>query len=565
MRLLPAGDRALLAEFDSLAGALAAHAAWGMDRPAGVLELVPAARTVLVRIDPAVLGLGHAEHWLRSTPVAGAEAGRAGSGGARGGRSIPIAVEYDGEDLAVVAEAWGCTTAEVAARHAAVEWVCAFSGFAPGFPYLVPAALIDVSSAAPPLPALPRRATSRPRVPAGAVALAAEYCGVYPRESPGGWQLIGRTDAMLWDAARERPALIAPGDRVRFVPARTPEATTPALADQEPRPRTAPEARDTPVPADGEPGILNGEPSRDAPPTPIAAARALHVLDPGPRTLVQDLGRPGLAHLGVGASGAMDRAAHRLANRLVGNDEGAAALEVLLGGIALTLPEGAWVAVTGGTGPVSLDGRPVAPHAAVRADRDGAELRLGMLDHGLRAVIAVRGGVDAPRTLGSRSRDTLAVLGPPPLAAGDVLPIGAEPSTPVPAVDLVPVDPPTDGTVDLAVRPGPRRDWFERAAWQALLDAEWTVSARSDRTGVRLDGPVLARDPAAVGRELPSEGMLPGSIQVSPDGAPTVLGPDAPVTGGYPVIAVVTDAALDLLAQLRPGQPVRLRLATGRR
>lgn len=532
MRLLPSGDRALLAEFDSLAGALAAHAAWGMNAPAGVLELVPAARTVLVRIDPAVLGLGHAEHWLRATASAGE--GGAGSRGARGGRSIPIAVAYDGEDLAVVAEAWGCTIAEVAARHAAVEWVCAFSGFAPGFPYLVPAALLDDPEAAAPLPALPRRATSRPRVPAGAVALAAEYCGVYPRESPGGWQLIGRTDAALWDAARERPALIAPGERVRFVP----------------------------VESIGGPAA---QAARDAPPAPIAPDRALRVLDPGPRTLVQDLGRPGLAHLGVGAAGAMDRAAHRLANRLVGNPEHAATLEVLLGGLVLALPTGAWVAVTGGTGPVTLDGRPVAPRTAVRAERDGAELRLGMLEHGLRAILAVRGGVDVPPALGSRSRDTLAGLGPPPLAEGDALPIGAEPPTPVPAIDLVPLDPPTDGAVELAVRPGPRRDWFERAAWQALLDAEWTVSARSDRTGVRLDGPVLAREPSAVGRELPSEGMLPGSIQVSPDGAPTVLGPDAPVTGGYPVIAVVTDAALDLLAQLRPGQPVRLRLATGRR
>ncbi|WAB80339.1 5-oxoprolinase/urea amidolyase family protein [Microcella daejeonensis] len=586
MRLLPAGDRALLAEFDSLAEALGAHAAWGMDRPPGVLELVPAARTVLVRIDPAVLGLGHAEHWLRSTADAegGAGLGAAGAADLQQGRSIPIAVHYDGEDLAVVAEAWGCTVAEVAERHTAVEWVCAFSGFAPGFPYLVPAAILDDPDAAPPLPALPRRATSRSRVPAGAVALAAEYCGIYPRSSPGGWQLIGRTDVVLWDAGRAHPALIAPGDRVRFVPASTGDADRVASALPPPPaaaiavPGSAPDAPaaglGTPPPTAESPGVLNrdqgGAPTRTGPEgrdarLEAAPARSLHVLDPGPRTLVQDLGRPGLAALGVGAAGAMDRAAHRLANRLVGNPEQAATLEVLLGGLVLALPEGAWIAVTGGTGPVSLDGRPVAPHAAVRADRDGAELRLGPLEHGLRAVVAVRGGVDAPATLGSRSRDSLAELGPRPLEAGQRVPLGPEPTGPVPSVDLVPIDPPTDGAVDLAVRPGPRRDWFEEAAWSTLLDAEWTVSARSDRTGLRLDGPALARDPAAVGRELPSEGMLPGSIQVSPDGAPTVLGPDAPVTGGYPVIAVLTDAALDLLAQLRPGQPVRLRLATGRR
>ena len=115
------------------------------------------------------------------------------------------------------------------------------------------------------------------------------------------------------------------------------------------------------------------------------------------------------------------------------------------------------------------------------------------------------------------------------------------------------------------MRPGPRHDWFDAAAWSLLLTSEWITSARSDRTGVRLEGPALERVPDLVGVELASEGMLRGSIQVSPDGAPTVLGPDHPVTGGYPVIAVVVDASLDRLAQLRPGQPVRLRLVAGRR
>lgn len=294
----------------------------------------------------------------------------------------------------------------------------------------------------------------------------------------------------------------------------------------------------------------------------------VRVVDPGPLTLVHDLGRPGLASLGVSASGAFDRAAHRLANRLVGNAEGDAALECLLGGLRLALPAGTWFAVTGAWSDAVLvtDGRrtPVEPHTAVRADA-AAELHLGAVTRGLRSTVALRGGLALPAVLGSRSRDTLAALGPEPLHAGDVLPLGPEPATPVPAADLVPVDPPTDGVVELGVRPGPRHDWFDAAAWHLLLTSEWTTSARSDRTGVRLEGPALARVPDLVGVELASEGMLRGSIQVSPDGAPTVLGPDHPVTGGYPVIAVVVDAWLDLLAQLRPGQPVRLRLVTGRR
>ena len=292
------------------------------------------------------------------------------------------------------------------------------------------------------------------------------------------------------------------------------------------------------------------------------------VIEPGPLALVHDLGRPGLATLGVSASGAFDRAAHRLANRLVGNPDDAAAIECLLGGLRLALPPGTWFAVTGAWSTAVLvtdDGtrRAVEPHTAMRTDAP-AELHLGIVTHGLRTTVALRGGLAVPAVLGSRSRDTLAALGPEPLRGGDVLPIGPEPAAPVPPADLVPIDPPRDGVVELEVRPGPRHDWFTAEAWRLFTAGEFTTSARSDRTGVRLEGHALERVPDLFGVELASEGMLRGSIQVSPDGAPTVLGPDHPVTGGYPVIAVVVDSALDRLAQLRPGQPVRLRLVAGR-
>jgi KipI family sensor histidine kinase inhibitor len=201
VRLLPCGERAILAEFDSQTEVLGALAAWRAGLP-GVVELVPAARTVLVRIDPETLGLGHLEHWLVTTarPEAALPEGVV--------VSVPVA--YDGDDLAIVADVWGCSVEAAITRHAQLEWVCAFVGFAPGFPYLAP---VDPDAAPPPVP---RRATSRTLVPPGAVALAAEYCGIYPRPSPGGWQLLGRTDAMLWDAARAEPALVTPGTRVRF-------------------------------------------------------------------------------------------------------------------------------------------------------------------------------------------------------------------------------------------------------------------------------------------------------------------------------------------------------------
>jgi KipI family sensor histidine kinase inhibitor len=207
MMVLPCGDRALLAEFESLDLAVAAHAAWSNAPHASIVEMVPGARTVLVRIDTASTGLGAVEQWLvaHAPTVDRAERRPVSS-------IVTLPIYYDGDDLDDVATAWGCSVEAVATRHASTEWVCGFIGFAPGFAYLVPVA----SS----LPPVPRRETSRPRVASGSVALAAEYCGIYPRESPGGWQLIGRTTATLWNTEREPPALIVPGTRVRFEEAR---------------------------------------------------------------------------------------------------------------------------------------------------------------------------------------------------------------------------------------------------------------------------------------------------------------------------------------------------------
>lgn len=284
------------------------------------------------------------------------------------------------------------------------------------------------------------------------------------------------------------------------------------------------------------------------------------LLSSGQLALVQDRGRPGLAHLGVGAAGAMDRGALALANRLVGNDPDAAGIELILGGAQLETDAPLWFAVTGARGEVTVDDRPVEPNTATRLDA-GERLVIPLAERGIRYYLAVRGGIDFPPVLGSRSRDTLAELGPEPLRSGEVVPVGPDPATPIPTVDIVPIDAPLEGAVLLEVRPGPRRDWFDVESWRALLESEWRLSPRSDRRGVRLEGPALGRTDA---RELPSEGLVPGAIQVSPDGAPTILAADHPVTGGYPVIAVVTDASLDLLAQVRPGQPIHFRLATGR-
>jgi biotin-dependent carboxylase-like uncharacterized protein len=273
----------------------------------------------------------------------------------------------------------------------------------------------------------------------------------------------------------------------------------------------------------------------------------IEVLRPGPLCTVQDLGRPGYAHLGVPHSGAADADSLRLANRLVGNPEDAAALELTFGGAALRFHAAAWIALTGA--PVRV--RPGAMNAPCHVPA-GATVELGTPPAGVRTYVAVRGGVDVPPVLGSRSTDLLSGLGPPPLTAGDRLAIGhaSEPIT----VDVAPGYEPEEEPV-LRIIAGPRDDWFE--SLEPLVEAPYEVSSHSNRVGVRLEGPPLTRRREG---ELPSEGMVTGALQVPPSGRPIIFLTDHPTTGGYPVAAVLMTADLSCAGQLRPGQRVRFRL-----
>ncbi|WP_099344072.1 MULTISPECIES: biotin-dependent carboxyltransferase family protein [unclassified Actinoplanes] len=273
------------------------------------------------------------------------------------------------------------------------------------------------------------------------------------------------------------------------------------------------------------------------------------------RTTIQDLGRPGYAHLGVPRSGAVDGGALRLANRLVGNPAGAAGLEILLGGVRLRATRATTVAVTGAPCAVRAGERAADPGLPIAVPA-GAVISIGQPWAGLRVYLAVGGGIAVPPVLGSRSTDTLSGLGPEQIRDGDVLPLGETRGMP-PGVDVAPYPPPP---VELRLRvwPGPRDDWFTPAAVRTLGSAEYRVAADSDRVGVRLAGPGLAR---AVRGELPSEGLVLGAIQVPANGQPLVFLADHPTTGGYPVIGVVDPADVDLLGQARPGTAVRFRPA----
>ena len=292
--------------------------------------------------------------------------------------------------------------------------------------------------------------------------------------------------------------------------------------------------------------------------------RALEVLRTGPLVTVQDRGRCGLAHLGVSRAGAADRTASARAGRLVGNAPGAAGLEVLLGGLEVATTAPLVLALSGADCPLTLDGRPVPAETALEL-RAGQRLALGAARGGLRAYLAVRGGLAVPPVLGSRSRDTLSALGPEPLRVGDLLPVGPPTGPDVeerPPLDQVPVAAPAgpDEVVVLRALAGPRQDRLDPASAGRLWEQTWHVSPRSDRIGVGLEGPPLGL--AAGAAELPSEPLVRGAVQLPPGGLPVAFLADHPVTGGYPVVAVVLDADTDRLGQLRPGQPVRLRRAT---
>lgn len=517
----PAGDAALLldltgADQEGNGAARLALAIRAADLP-GVIGVVPAAATVLVSVQPGSWDLADLAARLRE--VACAPAPQLPAAGAA---DLVLDTVYDGPDLAEVARLTGLTTAEVIARHAAARYRVGWLGFSPGFGYL--------TGLDPALAVVPRLATPRVSVPAGSVAIAGGLAAVYPAASPGGWRLLGRTAAALWDPGSDPPALLSPGRHVRFRPVSRLAAPAPARV-----------AADTRLPH----------------------PRLIEVLQPGPLTTVQDLGRPGLAHLGVPASGAADAASLRRANLLVGNAGDTAGLEVTLGRLAVRFAADAAVAVTGAPVPVSLSARGgEAGHDTAFAVTAGSVLRLGAPAAGLRSYLAVDGGIDVPPVLGSRSADRLSGLGPEPLRPGDRLRLGpARSPLERPLLDgprAVGSDP-----VVLRAVAGPRDDWFSADALATLEAASYRVSPASGRTGLRLHGPPLPRSPGRPG-ELRSEGVATGSLQVTHDGQPILLLADHPTTGGYPVIAVVVAADLRFAAQLRPGGQVRFEVSRHR-
>lgn len=543
------GDTAYLVSFDGepdaslLAKVRAFAAALAADRLEGVTDIVPAYGSVGVHYEPERVRTSHGElpwrvvgEWLeRHLGGKGPAAPRQ----ARRSREHLVPVVYGGEhgpDLEQVAKNAKLSAAEVVKLHAGAVYHVAAIGFSPGFPYLL---------GLPEKLATPRRATPRLRVPAGSVGIGGVQTGIYPSETPGGWQLIGRTGLALFDPLRsEGPALFAAGDRVRF-----------KAVDKLPSSSRVPSVGSTDSEAGSDAGLDGAGHSS-------AGGPFVEVVKPGTLTTVQDLGRRGFAALGVGVGGALDPWAAAVANLAVGNPPEAPLLECTYVGPVLRFSAATAVAAVGAETAGLPPGRPVA----VRA---GELLDCSALTRGARLYLAVAGGLRVPGVMGGAGTAVGGRFGGfagRPLMAGDRLACGTGAhvsmekawrlASPVPA-------PARKETVEVRLIPG--LDWahiFKRfgpgGGARAVESRRFQLSAKSDRMGLRLNGEPFAV-PGGAGEQV-SRPVVPGTVQLPPDGQPIVLMAEGQTIGGYPQLGQVASVDLPRLAQARPGAEIVFKL-----
>jgi KipI family sensor histidine kinase inhibitor len=521
--LFPLGEGALLAFFGKAIDLEANARVRGVARLLkerscpGIEDVVPAFASLLVVFDPHTLPEVELRDLIRSLAYSWK------SSESPPGQTHTIPVSYggeDGPDLELLARSHGLTTSQVIRYHSNPEYRVFFLGFMPGFAYM---GAVPLEVATPRLPA------PRVRVPAGSVGIADAQTGVYPFASPGGWNIIGRTAQVLWDPSKPSPALFSPGDTVRFVRSRS------------------------------QPATATSDTSFPHPSTPV-----FQVIEPGAFTTIQDQGRQGFGATGLAPGGAMDREAAARANALVGNDLGAAVLEITFTGPRLLAVRTTCVALEGTDFAFMVDGVRV-PSGVSWLVRQGSTLHfVGRTGggRGIRAWLAVSGGFDVPQVLGSRSTYVPGDFGGyagRSLRAGDVLGAGRPGAPPVNAAGRTfptPLSPQVDREVELRFTRYMGTSSADPEAVQAFISCDWIVSEKSDRMGTRLrsagEGPLMT-----AGREVLSFGVVRGTIQLPPGGDPVVLNADHQTTGGYPVIGVVARADWPLLAQLGPGSTCR--------
>ena len=540
----------------------------GQESLQAIVEIIPAARTLLIKFDPSL-----SDENTLETKIAGLKLEK---GQQKSGKLVEIPVVYDGEDLDDVAALLKIDREEVIRRHVESHYQVAFCGFAPGFAYL---------TGGDPLFNVPRRASPRKSIPAGSVALAGKFGGVYPQPSPGGWQLIGRTNVKMFDLDRDPPSLLKPGDRVHFVDvtkgysARPEGATNFSLSRNDEAGKSTPEranskalksSASTKAAEANEKASLaktgghgdNGRSATEATPKPQENAVFKLVTTLMPVTF-QDRGRLYQSSQGLSPSGALDQKAMANANRLVGNSLEQPVLEFTYGNARIKALQPSVIAFTGANLPITVKTAKgtvfVFEKNTPLAIDEGDEIILGRPLAGFRSYMALRGGFKVEPVLKSASFDSLSNLGPKPLSAGDNIFIANNSALrPV----LLSLDDPyflpeAGDKVVLDVVMGPRTDWFTEQSIAMFLEKHWQVTAASNRIGIRLQSDT--RLERSRSDELPSEGTVTGAIEVPANGEPVLFLRDRPVTGGYPVIANLVEDQIDLAAQIPIGAFIKFR------
>jgi KipI family sensor histidine kinase inhibitor len=516
---MPFGDNGLLIEFGNEISlevnrrVIALSEAIKDAKIQGVEEQVPTYRSLLVRYDASKTSYEYLVFSIKDVEKTMTEQNME-----KVGRKTIIPVIYGGEygpDLADVARFHGLTEEQVVKIHSGREYRVYMVGFVAGFPYLG-----EVADKI----ATPRLETPRLKVPAGSVGIAEKQTGIYPCEAPGGWRIIGRTHLRLFNPLQQPPALLQLGDIVKFKPISEKEFRITEKTTQK-------------QPADHFPKNKNG-------------IKVFQVLKPGFFTTVQDLGRYGYLKYGVPISGAMDTFSHVAANLLVANNPDDACLEITLIGPELQALTKTQIAMTGGVACPKIDGQHV-PMWQTLEIQEGTVISFGKMESGCRAYLSIRGGIDTPQVLGSRStyvRGGFGGINGRQLKAEDI--IQGFDVSPLKVGYLMPEElvPQFTGQFKAHVVLGPQANMFTEEGITTFLSSQYKVTLQADRMGYRFEGPMIEHKAKA---DIISDALLPGAVQIPKNGKPIMIMRDAQTAGGYPKIAVIITPDISTLGQAK--------------
>ena len=518
-RYMPFGDNGLLIEFGDVISlevnrrVIALSEAIIGAKTQGVEELVPTYRSLLVRYNASKISYEQLVFRIKDVEKTMEEQSME-----KVGRKIIIPVVYGGEygpDLTDVARFHGLTEEQVVKIHSGREYRVYMVGFVAGFPYLG-----EVADEI----ATPRLETPRLKVPAGSVGIAEKQTGIYPCEAPGGWRIIGRTLLRLFNPLQQPPVLLQLGDIVKFKPISEKEFRITEKTSQK-------------QPADRFPKNKKG-------------IKVFQVLKPGFFTTVQDLGRYGYLRYGVPISGAMDTFSLVAANLLVANNPDDACLEITLIGPELQALTKTQIAITGGAASPKINGQHVPMWQTLEV-QEGAVVSFGKVESGCRAYLSIRGGVDTPPVLGSRStyvRGGFGGINGRQLKTEDI--IGGFDVSLLKVGYSMPEElvPQFTGQFKARVMLGPQADMFTERGITTFLSSQYKVTLEADRMGYRLEGPIIEHKAKA---DIISDALLPGAVQIPKNGKPIMIMRDAQTAGGYPKIAVIITPDVSTLGQAK--------------